>query len=299
MNYLVTGATGFIGTALVDRLLRDGHTVSYLARKRPQRMDSRAAFFCWRENEEPPLDCIPAVDAIIHLAGETVAQRWTAESKRRIWNSRVHLTRSLVQGISKLKHKPSVLVSASAIGYYGDKGSEIQTERSAPGTDFLADLCVKWEAEATRAREFGMRVVPARIAMVLGKGGGALKPMLPLFRAGLGGKLGNGSQWMSWIHLHDLINLLVFAANNQNVTTPVNASSPIPVRNREFTQTLARALHRPAILPVPQFVLRLFLGDVARHIVASTRVAPEEALRQGFQFSYPTLESCIAAVLAT
>jgi uncharacterized protein (TIGR01777 family) len=189
------------------------------------------------------------------------------------------------------------LVSASAIGYYGDRGTEIQTERSKPGSDFLADLCVHWETEAVRAREFGLRVVPVRFAMVLGKGGGALKPMLPLFRAGLGGKLGNGSQWMSWIDLRDVIDLLLFAVTNENVTNAVNASSPNPVRNTDFTQQLARALHRPAVLPVPRFALRLVLGEVARYIVASTRVIPEAALAQGFQFSYPTLESCLAAVL--
>lgn len=297
MNYLVTGATGFIGRPLIARLLTDGHTVNYLARNRPKSMDSRAAFFCWRENEEPPLDCIPPLHALIHLAGETVAQRWTSASKHRIWDSRVQLTHSLVSAIEKLRHKPSVLVSASAIGYYGERGSEIQTERSSPGNDFLADLCVRWEAEAKRAREFGVRVVPVRLAMVLGAGGGALKPLLRIFRAGLGGKLGDGEQWVSWIHLQDVVNLLIFAATRENIQGVINASSPNPVRNLEFTRMLARAVHRPAIFPVPVFALRLFLGDVADHIVASTRVVPEEALRQGFQFSYSTLESCLAAAL--
>jgi len=297
MNYLVTGATGFIGRRLIDRLLKDGHTVNYLARRRPKNMDSRAAFFCWRENEEPPLDCIPALHAVVHLAGETVVQRWTAASKRRIGDSRVQLTYSLVNAIGKLTYKPSVLVSASAIGYYGDRGSEIQTEHSAPGNGFLADLCVRWEAEATIARQLGLRVVPIRLAVVLGAGGGALKPLLPLFRAGLGGKLGNGSQWMSWIHVEDVVNLLIFAATQENVQDVMNASSPNPVRNFEFTRSLGQAVHRSAILPVPVPALRLVLGEVADHIVASTRVVPEEALRRGFQFKYPTLESCLAAVV--
>ncbi|HEX4770049.1 MAG TPA: TIGR01777 family oxidoreductase [Bryobacteraceae bacterium] len=297
MNYLVTGGTGFIGRSLIDRLLKDGHTVNFLARSRPKNMDSRAAFFCWRENEEPPLDCIPSLDAIVHLAGARVAQRWTSASKRRIWDSRVQSTHSLVDAIGKLKHKPSVLVAASAIGYYGERGSEIQTEQSEPGSGFLADLCVRWEAEAARAREFGLRVVPVRLAIVMGAGGGALKPLLRVFRAGLGGKLGNGSQWMSWIHLQDVVNLLIFAATQQNIQGALNASSPNPVRNVEFTRIFAQAVHRPAIFPVPVFALRLVMGDVADHIVASTRVIPEEAVRQGFQFSYSTLESCLAAVV--
>lgn len=298
MNYLITGASGFIGRRLVGRLLEAGHTVNYLARQRPKNMDSRAAFFCWRENEPPPLDCVPSLHSIVHLAGEPVAQRWTDEAKRKIWSSRVDLTRSLVDAIGKLKHKPSTLVSASAIGYYGNRDAEILTERSSPGSDFLAGLCVKWEGEATRARSFGLRVVPVRIGIVLGTGGGALQSMLPLFRAGLGGRIGSGEQYLPWIHIDDLVSLLIFAASNEAVTGVLNASSPNPVRNSEFTRELAHAVGRPAVLPVPVFALRLALGPVADHIAASARVMPEETLEQGFQFRYPALASCLSELLS-
>jgi uncharacterized protein len=239
------------------------------------------------------------VDAIIHLAGESVAQRWSARSKRSIKDSRVDRTRALVEAIGKLKHKPAVLVSASAVGYYGERGAEVLTEQSGRGSGFLADLCVSWETEAIRAREFGLRVVPVRLATVLGPGGGALKPMLPLFRAGLGGRLGSGLQWMSWIHLQDVVNLLLFAAGNEHITGVLNACSPEPVQNIEFTRQLARVVHRPAILPVPLFGLKLILGEVAGYIVASARVMPEEPLRHSFEFSYPALEGCLEALVAS
>src|SRR5579863_8291625 len=187
MNYLITGATGFIGTKLVDALLTSGQSVTYLGRRRSSRLDSRAAYFCLEPGKAPPLDSMPRLDVVVNLAGEPVAQRWTNEVKRKIQESRVHLTRQLVEVIGRLKHKPSVLVNASAAGYYGDRGDEILTEASEPGSDFLASVCVDWEREALRATEYGLRVTTVRIGVVLGQGGGALAKMLPTFRLGLGG----------------------------------------------------------------------------------------------------------------
>lgn len=297
MNYLVTGASGFIGRRVVGRLLADGHSVNYLARNRATRMDSRAAFHVWNAEQPAPLDSIPRLDAIIHLAGEPIAQRWNSEVKRRIYESRVTGTRNLVAAIGKLNHKPSVLVSASAIGYYGDRGDEILIEPSPPGQGFLAELCVKWEREAFRAADSGLRVAVVRIATVLGKEGGALKKMLPAFRLGIGGKFGDGRQWMSWIHVEDLVELLLFIAGRSGVSGVLNASSPQPVRNEAFTRELAEAVHRPAILPAPRFALRLALGEMSDFLFASARVQPKATEQAGFHFRYPDLSEALRNVL--
>lgn len=297
MNFLITGATGFIGRRLIASLLSRGHSVNYLGRKRSKELDPRAAFFCWNPNEQPPLESVPRLDAVIHLAGEPIAQRWNKEIKQRIYASRVDGTRALVSAIERLRYKPSVVVSASAVGYYGDRGDEVLSESSAPGTDFLARLCVDWEREALRAREFGLRVVPVRIAAVLGRGGGALQKILTLFKLGLGGKLGRGRQWMSWIHLEDLVGLLLFAAENSVLSGPVNGSSPNPVTNTEFTATLSKTLHRPALFPAPLFALRLAVGEMADYLFASERVIPNAAQNAGFSFRYPDLPAALKNLL--
>lgn len=297
MRYLITGASGFIGSKLVGTLLSRGHSVNYLGRKRSTSLDSRAAFHCWNPGEKPPLNSVPTVDAIVHLAGEPVAQRWTREVKQRIYNSRVDATRKLVSAMGELPHKPAVLITASAVGYYGDRGDEVLTEDSAPGKDFLAQLCVDWEQEATRAQEFGVRVVRVRIGIVLGRDGGALKQMLTPFRLGIGGRLGNGRQWMPWIHVDDVLRLFVFATENSSIEGPVNGSSPEPVTNAEFTRRLAQVLHRPAIFPVPKFALKLALGELANFMLASARVLPEAPTRSGFKFVYPELGTAFERIL--
>jgi uncharacterized protein (TIGR01777 family) len=289
VRYLITGASGFIGSKLVKMLLSQGHSVNYLGRRRSTSLDSRAAFHCWDAGKKPPLNSVPTVDAILHLAGEPVAQRWTREVKERIYNSRVEGTRKLVSAIGELQHKPAVLITASAVGYYGDRGDEVLTEDSAPGKDFLAQLCVDWEKEAIRAHEFGVRGVRIRIGIVLGRDGGALKQMLMPFRIGIGGRLGNGRQWMPWIHVDDLLRLFVFAAENTAIEGALNGSSPEPVTNAEFTRHLARALHRPAIFPVPKFALKIAFGELANFMLASARVVPEASTRSGFKFAYPEL----------
>ena len=297
MRYLITGASGFIGSKLVKTLLLQGHSVDYLGRKRSTTLDSRAAFHCWNPEENPPLNSVPAADAIVHLAGEPVAQRWTREVKERIYNSRVASTRKLVSAIRELQHKPGVLITASAIGYYGDRQDEVLTEASAPGKDFLAQVCVAWEQEAARADKFGVRVVRIRIGIVLGTDGGALKQMLTPFRLGAGGRLGSGAQWMPWIHVDDLVGLLVFAAENASIEGPLNGSSPEPVTNAEFTKRLAQALHRPALFPVPKFGLKLAFGELADAMLASAKVVPEAATRSGFKFAYPELGAALEGLL--
>jgi uncharacterized protein len=297
MNYLITGATGFIGRCLVDYLLHGGNEVNYLGRQRSQTLDGRAAFHLWNRDEELSLNSVPRLNAVVHLAGEPVAQRWNSKVKQAIYSSRVDGTQKLVTAMGKLKHKPSMLISASAVGIYGDRGDEVLTEGSAPGKDFLADACVAWEREAMQARELGMRVVVLRIAIVLGRNGGALQQMLAPFRLGIGGPLGSGKQWMPWIELDDLVRLIVFAAESQHVEGVFNASAPEPVTNAQFTKALGQVLHRPAILPVPKLALRAAMGEVADYVVASQRVVPEATQKAGFRFEHVQIEEALRKVL--
>ena len=299
MNFLITGATGFIGKKLVDTLLSAGHRVNYLGRMRSKDLDSRAAFHCWRADEKPPLNSVPRLDAVIHLAGEPIAQRWTEAVKRRIYESRIAGTRNLVSTIGELRYKPAVLVCASAVGYYGNRGDEILTEESSSGSGFLADLCVQWEQEAKKAQEFGLRVVPIRIATVLGRDGGALAKMVTPFKLGLGGKFGSGRQWMSWIHADDLVRLLIFAAENPTIHETLNGASPDPVTNAEFTKTLASVLRRPAFCTVPKFALKLALGELADVIFDSQRVLPKATERSGFRFDYGDLRNALEQLLTS
>jgi conserved hypothetical protein TIGR01777 len=299
MTVLITGATGFLGRRLVDLLLSEGHSVVYLARKSNKSLDSRAAFHLWTHRAQMMLElkAIPTCDAVIHLVGEPIAQRWTSEAKTRIRESRILRTRDLVDGIRQLQHRPGVLISASAVGYYGNRGDEILTETSSSGKGFLADLCAHWEEEADRAREFGLRVVKVRIGMVLGEDGGALKKMLPPFRMGLGGKLGNGKQWVPWIHRDDLLRMMIWAAATPAVAGVLNGTAPEPVTNAQFTQALAHVLGKPAIIPVPRLGLRLALGEMSELLFESTRAAPAAAQQQGFQFIFKDLQPALEAIL--
>lgn len=299
MKITVTGATGFIGKRLVERLLEQGHAVHIVGRTARTPLPSNVQFSLWNAVAgEPPAECVMEADAVVHLAGEPVSQRWTPEVKRRIWSSRVDGTRHLVQALARRPAPLPVLVSASAIGYYGSRGDEILTEESPPGAGFLAELGAAWEREALQAAALGTRVVLPRIGIVLGLGGGALAVMLPPFRAGLGGRIGDGCQWMSWIHLDDLVNLLLFALENEALRGAVNATAPNPVRNAEFTQTLARVLRRPALFPVPLFALRLLFGEMSEVMLASQRVLPKAAEAAGFKFSFPDLGPALKHLLA-
>jgi uncharacterized protein (TIGR01777 family) len=278
MNISISGASGFIGRHLMKSLAQAGHSVCALSRHAPAAESLREA------------------DAIIHLAGEPVAQRWTAAAKQRILDSRVVGTRNLVEALGRLTRRPETLICASAIGYYGSRGDEVLTESSAPGSGFLPEVCVAWEREAQAAEAFGIRVVRVRTGVVLDANGGALVRMLPPFRMGLGGRLGSGRQWMSWIHLEDLAALFQFAVESQ-VRGPLNAVAPNPVTNSDFTRELAHALRRPAVFPVPEFALKMLFGEMADVLLASQRVAPAAAEAAGFRFRFPQLAPALESLL--
>ena len=290
MHIGLTGATGFIGGKIIDLALRRGHEVIAFTRD-PSRKIPGCAMRAFSPEAAPD---IAGCEAFIHLAGEPVVGLWTAAKKRRIVESRVLGTRRIVEAIHACAEKPEVLVSGSAIGFYGDRGEEALTEDAGPGSGFLAETTQQWEAEALRAQ--GVRTVLLRTSIVLGKGG-ALAAMTPAFRLGLGGPLGSGEQWMSWIHIDDLAQLALFAAENLDVRGPLNAAAPWPVRNADFTRALARAVRRPAFLRVPAFALRA-LGDLGRTLLASQRVLPARATEHGFRFRFPELQPALENVLA-
>ena len=300
MKALVTGATGFVGPRLLRLLDRPVVVTRNPDRARAVVGHLAERILRWDPLEgPPPAEAFDGVEAVLHLAGESVAEgRWTAAQKNRIRDSRVVGTRHLVQGIAQAARKPAVLVSASAVGYYGDRGDEELTESARPADDFLAQVCVAWEQEALAAEKAGVRVVTARTGIVLGAGGGALAKMLTPFKLGGGGPLGNGRQWMPWIHVADLARLYVHAAETTGIRGPMNAVAPNPVRNLEFTKALGRALHRPAFIPAPYFGLRLLFGEFAQVLFASQRVIPRVALDTGFTFQYPEIAAALREILA-
>jgi uncharacterized protein (TIGR01777 family) len=300
MKALVTGATGFVGPRLL-RLLDSPVVVSRSPERARRAIGNLAGpIFRWDPLREPlPGEALEGVDVVYHLAGESVAEgRWTAAQKARIRDSRVIGTRNLVQGIKQVERKPRVLVSASAVGYYGNRSDEELTESARPADDFLADVCVAWEQEAMAAERHGVRTVTARTGIVLGAGGGALAKMLTPFKLGAGGPLGNGKQWMPWVHVADLARLYVHAADTASISGPMNAVAPNPVRNSEFTKALGRQLHRPAFMPAPYIGLRLLFGEFAQVLFASQRVIPKVAVDTGFVFQYPDIASALREILA-
>ena len=298
MKTLVTGASGFIGRALCARLERP-RVLSRTPEKTRAALGAVDAFPWDAEGGPPPVEAVEGVEAVFHLAGDPVAEgRWSAEKKRRIRDSRVLGTRHLVVALAAAKSRPKVLVSASAVGLYGDRGDEPLPESAAAGKDYLADVCAAWEAEGAKARDLGIRVVHLRIGIVLGDGGGALGKMLTPFRMGVGGTLGNGKQWMPWIHRDDVVGLMLFAAGNPAVTGPLNAAAPGAATNREFTKALGRALHRPTIFPAPKFGLKIAFGEFADVLFASQKVIPKAALDAGYRFAFPEVEGALRAAVA-
>ncbi len=298
MRALVTGATGFIGRALL-REIAEPVVLSRDPFRAKRQLGRDLHVYAWDAMlQPPPAEAFDKVVAVFHLAGEPVAGgRWTAERMQRIRESRVLSTLRLVEALARLSERPRVLVSASAVGYYGDRGDTELDEAAQPGSDFLAEVCQAWEETAARARDAGIRVVCLRIGVVLGPGGGALAKMLLPFRMGLGGRLASGRQWMPWIHLEDVVGLFRHAAMHSEIDGPMNAVSPQPVTNREFTRTLARVLRRPAILPVPGPMLRLALGGFADVLLCSQRVIPKVAQETGYTFRYPNLQEALAAAI--
>ncbi len=306
MKVLVSGSSGLVGTALVEALGRDAHTVARLvrpegaARKAAPGPGQAATEVRW-DPLSGELDAAAAegADAVVHLAGASIAERrWSETRKRLLRTSRVDATRHLVSALAKLARPPQVFVSASAVGYYGNRGDEELTEQSGPGNDFLAGLARDWEAEAARAEQFGARTAMLRFGVILSLRGGALPRMLTPFRLGLGGRLGSGKQWMSWVTLNEIVEIIRYALLNAQVRGPVNAVAPRPVRNAEFTATLGKVLRRPTIFPAPAVALRLALGEMADGaLLASQRVSPRKLQQLGYSFQQPELGSALSALL--
>ena len=300
MSTVITGATGFVGSELLKQIDQPVILSRNAERARQKFADTTVKAYDWDSNAEPPpAEAFEGADAVIHLAGESVGEgRWTAGKKQRIRDSRVRGTRHLVDRLETLETKPKVLVSASAVGYYGGRGDEILNETAGTGNDYLANVCQGWEAEANRARDFGIRVINVRIGIVLGPGGGALKKMLPPFRMGAGGRLGNGRQMMSWIAIDDLIYAMLHALENESISGPVNAVSPGAVNNAEFTHELGTVLRRPTLFPMPATAARLAFGELADALLLSSQhVVPTRLLESGFEFRYPHLEDALRHVL--
>jgi len=304
----VTGATGVIGQRLLGALRDAGaaEEVTILSRD-PVRASSKlgaigappAHAFAWEPSGElAPAHALAGRDAVVHLSGERIDQRWSAKAKRAIWESRVLGTRNLIAALAGVEPRPHTLVSASAVGYYGSHGEEPLDEEAPAGGDFLAQACVAWEQEAQRAGSLGMRVVTIRTGVVLDRAGGALKSMLPPFRLGLGGPIAGGRQYMSWIHHADLTGIMLAALKDARWSGAVNATAPEPVSNRAFSRALGRALRRPALMPVPAVALRAAYGEMSSVLTSGARVMPAKALVLGYHFSHPQLEEALRAELA-
>lgn len=302
MRILVSGSTGFLGTALVETLETEHHSVARLVRPGTSPKSAAAT-----NAQNIPWDPVAGqfdsagaegADALVHLAGASIAGgRWNAARKKLLRTSRIDATRHLIGALAKLQRPPRVIVAASAIGYYGTRGDELLTETCAPGNDFLAGLCREWEAETARGAEFGARAVSLRFGIILAAHGGALPRMALPFKFGAGGRLGDGRQWMSWLTLAETVRIVQFALTAQALAGPVNAVSPNPVRNGEFTRVLAKTLHRPALFPAPAFALRLALGEMADALLlVSQRVMPSRLSEAGYSFLQPALAGALAEV---
>jgi uncharacterized protein (TIGR01777 family) len=298
MKALITGGTGLLGRELLAKL-PDAAVLSRDPAKTGRKLGVGRAVR-WDPAAEPaPLEALQGIDAVFNLAGEPVAEgRWTEHKKRRIRDSRIIGTRNLIAGLRELDRKPEVLVSASAVGYYGDRGDEELDETKPAGHGFLAEVCSDWEREALEAETLGIRVVCVRIGIVLAPGGGALARMITPLKMGGGGRLGNGKQWMPWIHIEDVVGVLLHASRSASIGGPINAVSPHPVTNADFTRALGRAVHRPAFLPVPKAALRIAFGELSEILMASQRVLPRVAERTGYTFTHTELDGALSAVMA-
>lgn len=297
MKILISGSSGLVGSALMESLETGGHDVARLVRHAP----SSANEIEWSPDRYSiALARIEGFDAVVHLAGESIAEgRWNDEKKARIRDSRIKSTQLLSESFAQLLQPPKVFVSASAIGYYGNRGDEILTENSKPGDDFLAGVGVEWEKATKKAIEKGIRVANLRFGVILDAHGGALAKMLPPFRMGIGGRIGDGKQWMSWVALDDVVSIIEFVLLNDSLSGPFNVVAPNPVRNAEFTRALGKALSRPAFLPVPAFGARLAFGEMADALLLSSqRVEPARLKEAGYQFQFPDLSGALKKVVS-
>ncbi|RPJ04495.1 MAG: TIGR01777 family protein [Deltaproteobacteria bacterium] len=300
MKILVTGGTGFVGKQLISRFVREGHEVTILTRslKGPGESLKGIAFVQGDPTRKGPWQgVIPNHDVIINLAGATIFKRWSDQYKKMIRESRIFTTRNVVEGIPAKSDKKITLFSTSAVGYYGFHGDEELDEDSPPGNDFLARLATEWEAEAMKAKEKGARVVITRFGIVLGEGGGALGQMIPLFKKYVGGPIGNGEQWFSWVHIKDLAEAFVFLMNHLDIEGPVNVCAPNPVRNRDLAKALGRVLHRPSFLPAPGLMIKWVLGEFGSVILEGQRVLPRRLLKAEFPFQYPDIDKALQSIV--
>jgi uncharacterized protein len=292
MKIAITGASGFIGSLLADRLWNQRHHLLLLSRRPPREINvTKQEWISWTPGRAGDWEqSLEAIDGIINLAGEPIAaKRWTDAQKEKIVSSRVESTRALVKAMAKATDKPKFFISASAVGYYGPRGDETITEETAPGNDYLSRVCVAWEEEARKAESYGVRVALVRTGIVLDKGKGALAKMVPPFKFFAGGPLGSGNQWMPWIHIEDEIGLILFLIQNGEARGAFNATAPNPVTMAEFCKTLGEVLNRPSWASVPAGVLTLLVGEMAEMLLGGQRAVPQEALRLGYEFKYPSL----------
>jgi uncharacterized protein (TIGR01777 family) len=300
MRVLINGATGLIGTALCRSLRDDNHNIVVLSRSstKPAGLPGIESYQWDPQTGPPPQPAFEGVNVVLNLAGEPLdAHRWNDEQKKKIRESRVIITKKLVDAMRSNDSKTAVFVSGSAVGFYGDRGDELLDEDSAAGSGFMSDVCQDWEREASRATEFAIRVVQVRTGVVLSATGGALKKMIAPFKLGLGGRLGSGKQWFPWIHIDDIAGIFHHAIVTSTLNGPINGVAPEPVTNAEFTRQLARALHRPAIFPVPETALRVLIGEMAEVLFASQRVVPKVAQSSGYDFRFPTLATALSNLM--
>jgi uncharacterized protein (TIGR01777 family) len=300
MKILITGGTGFVGRQLTSRLVKDGHEVTILTRSLKGAKGSLPGI-SYLEGDPTKKgswqEAIKNHDAVINLAGASIFSKWTDEHKKAIRESRVNTTQNIVEGIPTHPERPFTLFSTSAVGYYGFCGDEELTENSPPGNDFLARIAVEWEGEALKAKEKGARVVITRFGIVMGEKGGALSQMIPLFKKYVGGRIGSGKQWFSWVHIKDLAEAFTFLLKHPEISGPVNVCSPNPVRNKDLAKALGKALHRPSFMPAPGFMIKLVLGEFGSVILEGQRVIPRRLLDSDFIFQYPDIEKALQGIV--
>jgi len=300
VKILITGGTGFVGRQLTSRFLQEGYEVTILTRSLQESVQPPKGISYLQGDptqKGPWQGAIPGHEVIINLAGASLFSKWSDEYKKLIRDSRILTTRNIIEGIPSKFEKGIFLLSTSAVGYYGFHGDEELDEESPPGNDFLARLAIEWEAEALKAKEKGARVVITRLGIVLGEKGGALGQMIPLFKKFIGGPIGSGQQWFSWVHIQDLAEAFVFLIKHPEITGPVNVCSPNPVKNRDMAKALGRVLHRPSFMPAPAFMIQLVLGEFGSVILEGQRVLPRRLLKNGFTFQYPDIDKALQSII--